>query len=41
MIAHVGGVPVEEVILPLVSTVGVVVLVARPLLARLRPRRRV
>jgi type IV secretory pathway VirB3-like protein len=40
MIAHVLGVPVEEVVLPLVSTGGVLVLVARPLLARLRPRRR-
>jgi type IV secretory pathway VirB3-like protein len=40
MIAHVLGVPVEEVVLPLVSTGGVFVLVARPLLARLRPRRR-
>jgi len=39
MIAHVLGAPVEELFLPIVSTGGVVVLVARPLLARLRPRR--
>jgi hypothetical protein len=41
MIAHVLGAPVEEVLLPLVSGGGVLVLVARPLLARFRPRRRV
>jgi hypothetical protein len=38
MIAHVLGVPVEELLLPVVSTSGVVVLVTRPLLARLRRR---
>jgi hypothetical protein len=41
MIAHVLGVPVEEVVLPLVSTGGVLVLFTRAVLARLRPRRRV
>jgi hypothetical protein len=40
MIAHVLGVPVEELLLPVVSTGGVVALAARPLLARLRTRRR-
>jgi hypothetical protein len=41
MIAHVLGVPVEELVLPLLSVGGVLVLVARPLLDRFRPRRRV
>jgi hypothetical protein len=40
MIAHVLGAPVEEVVLPLVSTGGVLLLATRALLARLRPPRR-
>ncbi len=39
MIAHVLGAPVEELLLPLVSTGGVLALAARPLMTRLRRRR--
>lgn len=40
MIAHIAGVPVEEVLGPLVSTGGAVFVLARLAVARLRPRDR-
>jgi hypothetical protein len=40
VIAHIAGVPVEEVLGPLVSTGGAVFVVARLAVARLRPRDR-
>ena len=41
LIAHVGGVPLEETLLPLASGVGSVLLLARAGVARWRSRRRV